>query len=87
MSVQKNAIEAKKVLTESRNLDLRVSKAELDALRLIAQANGESVEQVIATIFHRSVQAELDITFESSTVADGLRKRLMAEHTQLWAEV
>lgn len=87
MSVQKNAIEANKVLTESRNLDLRMSKAELDALRLIAQVNGETVEQVIETIFHSSVRAELDNTFNDATVANDLRKRLMAEYDQVFAEV
>lgn len=91
MSVQKNAIEQKKVLTETRPIDLRMTKAELDTVRLIAHVTGYRVENVINSIFHRSVYAELETTFDGVDEMPGhvqkLKANLSAEFDRAFDEI
>jgi hypothetical protein len=86
MSTQKNVLE-QKVLTESVIVQLHLTKAELEAYKMIAEAEHITLEQAINRTLHTSAQADLD----SAGIGEGGRgKELWVEiglsHEKIWQE-
>jgi hypothetical protein len=74
------------LLTESLTAKLRLSKTEQEAIQAIADADERTPEQVVNTMIHRTMQAEVEDALGKTTKGERLFKQLIKEQDTIFAE-